>query len=216
VTYSPSTWHQAGRSLLGALLQVEGCAEASDIATVITRLLLPRLVGDEHPLLVVLGGSTGAGKSTLLNSVLGRQVSRDGVLRPTTRVPVLVHHPDDANLMVARPLPDMVETVPDDFPADVPLPDGEVTFSQRLESGDELGWSVVIASAEPAGALAEQVQADLQASGFTVEQASQFSGTDSEGGTIFGEKGDLSILVVVASDGDQTLATFTVSQASQQ
>lgn len=107
-------------------------------------------------------------------------------------------------------------SLPDDFPADVPLPDGEVTFSQRLESGDELGWSVVIASVEPAGALAEQVQADLQASGFTVEQASQFSGTDSEGGTIFGEKGDLSILVVVASDGDQTLATFTVSQASQQ
>lgn len=114
MTYSPSTWHQAGRSLLGALLQVEGCAEASDVASVITRLLLPRLVGDEHPLLVVLGGSTGAGKSTLLNSVLGRQVSRDGVLRPTTRVPVLVHHPDDATLLAARPLPDVVVTVPDD------------------------------------------------------------------------------------------------------
>ena len=59
--------------------------------------LLPRLERLEAPLLVVVGGSTGAGKSTLVNSLLRREVSRSGVLRPTTRAPVLVHHPDDAH-----------------------------------------------------------------------------------------------------------------------
>jgi energy-coupling factor transporter ATP-binding protein EcfA2 len=58
--------------------------------------LLPRLAHLEAPLLAVLGGSTGSGKSTLTNSLVGEEVSTAGVLRPTTRAPVLVHHPDDA------------------------------------------------------------------------------------------------------------------------
>lgn len=57
--------------------------------------LVPRLKEPEAPLLAVVGGSTGAGKSTLVNSLVGRQVSEAGVLRPTTRTPVLVCHPDD-------------------------------------------------------------------------------------------------------------------------
>lgn len=58
--------------------------------------VIPRLESLDAPLLAVVGGSTGAGKSTLVNSVVGREVSLPGVLRPTTRSPVLVHHPDDA------------------------------------------------------------------------------------------------------------------------
>ncbi len=52
--------------------------------------LLPRLRDLDAPLLTVVGGSTGAGKSTLVNSVLGATVTVPGVLRPTTRAPVLV------------------------------------------------------------------------------------------------------------------------------
>ena len=58
--------------------------------------VLPRLTSIDAPLLAVVGGSTGAGKSTLVNSVVGGEVSLSGVLRPTTRSPVLVHHPSDA------------------------------------------------------------------------------------------------------------------------
>jgi energy-coupling factor transporter ATP-binding protein EcfA2 len=57
--------------------------------------ILPRLSSIDAPLLAVVGGSTGSGKSTLVNSILGTVVSAPGVLRPTTRSPVLVHHPDD-------------------------------------------------------------------------------------------------------------------------
>jgi energy-coupling factor transporter ATP-binding protein EcfA2 len=59
--------------------------------------VLPRLRAIDAPLLAVVGGSTGAGKSTLVNSLLGHVVSRSGVLRPTTRSPVLVHHPRDGH-----------------------------------------------------------------------------------------------------------------------
>ncbi|WP_461037472.1 dynamin family protein [Streptomyces mayteni] len=57
--------------------------------------LLPRLRMPGAPLLAVIGGSTGAGKSTLVNSLVGRRVTEAGVLRPTTRTPVLVCHPED-------------------------------------------------------------------------------------------------------------------------
>ena len=57
--------------------------------------LLPRLRRMEAPLLMVVGGSTGAGKSTLVNSLVGAEVSPSGVLRPTTRSPVLALNPDD-------------------------------------------------------------------------------------------------------------------------
>jgi hypothetical protein len=57
--------------------------------------LLPRLARLDAPLLVVVGGSTGAGKSTLVNSFVSAPVSPAGVLRPTTRTPVLVCNPAD-------------------------------------------------------------------------------------------------------------------------
>ncbi|MBO8201178.1 ATP-binding protein [Streptomyces smyrnaeus] len=64
--------------------------------------LVPRVRTPEAPLLAVIGGSTGAGKSTLVNSLVGRKVSEAGVLRPTTRTPVLVCHPDDRGWFVGQ------------------------------------------------------------------------------------------------------------------
>jgi hypothetical protein len=58
--------------------------------------LLPRAIDANAALVVVLLGSTGSGKSSLLNALAGRAVSPAGVLRPTTRRPVAVAHPDDA------------------------------------------------------------------------------------------------------------------------
>ncbi len=66
------------------------------LATQLDDYLLPRLGRLDAPLLVVVGGSTGAGKSTLVNSLVRAPVSPAGVLRPTTRAPVLVSAPGDA------------------------------------------------------------------------------------------------------------------------
>jgi len=79
--------------------------------------VVPRLREIEAPLLAVVGGSTGAGKSTLVNSLVRAHVSEPGVLRPTTRSPVLVHHPDDVGWFDrARVLPalERTERVSDD------------------------------------------------------------------------------------------------------
>ena len=66
-----------------------------EVASQVDDYLLPRLRDLDAPLLMVVGGSTGAGKSTLVNSLVGERISAAGVLRPTTRSPVLACHPGD-------------------------------------------------------------------------------------------------------------------------
>ncbi|MCD9197202.1 P-loop NTPase family protein [Aeromicrobium wangtongii] len=83
----------------------------SGIVDQLSDYILPRLVQLDAPLLAVVGGSTGAGKSTLVNSLVRERVTESGVLRPTTRSPVLVHHPDDAEwFRPDRILPDLPRT----------------------------------------------------------------------------------------------------------
>ena len=75
----------------------DGQAERQALLRQLDDYVLPRLDSLDAPLLAVVGGSTGAGKSTLVNSIIGGEVSASGVIRPTTTVPVLIHHPSDAH-----------------------------------------------------------------------------------------------------------------------
>ena len=61
--------------------------------------LIPRVREEASPAIVVVAGSTGAGKSTVVNALLGEQLTPSGVLRPTTKVPHLFHHPLDTQVL---------------------------------------------------------------------------------------------------------------------
>lgn len=109
--------------------------------------LLPRLRELSAPAVVVVAGSTGAGKSTLVNSLLRGEVSPAGVLRPTTREPVLVHHPADTELLESHPLLEIMRVVADpavprglvliDAPdLDSLLESNRVTAHRLLEAAD--------------------------------------------------------------------------------
>ncbi len=103
--------------------------------------LVPRLKDPEAPLLAVVGGSTGAGKSTLVNSLVGRRVSEAGVLRPTTRTPVLVCHPEDHHWFSGmRVLPDLTRVwVPQREQGDeLLLPGEDPTRVLRIETADTM------------------------------------------------------------------------------
>lgn len=81
-------------------LDLPGAAEQrasrAELVAQLEDYVIPRMMTIDAPLLAVVGGSTGAGKSTLVNSLVGARVTTPGLLRPTTRSPVLVHHPSDA------------------------------------------------------------------------------------------------------------------------
>ena len=106
------------RALLAGVslpLPLPGAAEqqagAHEVVAQLDDYILPRLASIDAPLLAVVGGSTGAGKSTLVNSLVGRRVSAPGVIRPTTRAPVLVHHVADASWFSdTRILPSLART----------------------------------------------------------------------------------------------------------
>lgn len=89
-------------------LAIEGAVEAAAsrdrLLSQLDEHLLPRLRELSSPAVVVIAGSTGAGKSTLYNSLLGEEVSQAGVLRPTTREPVLAFNPLDADVIVEGPV----------------------------------------------------------------------------------------------------------------
>ncbi|MBO0607801.1 GTPase domain-containing protein [Myceligenerans salitolerans] len=96
-------------------LPIEGAEEAeASRARLLAQLdehLLPRLAELSSPALVVLAGSTGAGKSTIFNSLLRGDISDAGVLRPTTREPVVGVHPRDRVTLKAGPVTELARVV---------------------------------------------------------------------------------------------------------
>ena len=92
----PPRTGRAGRAAARHPRVMTGRATRDALLKQLDDYVIPRLRSLDAPLLAVVGGSTGAGKSTLVNSIVDAEVSRSGVLRPTTTTPVLVHHPEDA------------------------------------------------------------------------------------------------------------------------
>ena len=139
--------------------------------------LLPRLAELSTPAIVVLAGSTGAGKSTLVNSLLGTEVSEAGVLRPTTRQPVIAFHPDDGELLARHPVLEAVKVVAHEaVPRGVALldaPDLDSVLESNRETAHRLLeaadlWLFVTTAARYGDALPWQVLAGAMARGASV------------------------------------------------
>ncbi|WP_421733130.1 GTPase [Cellulomonas sp.] len=130
----------------GFPLEIEGITSArASRARLVDQLgehLVPRLTELSAPAVVVVSGSTGAGKSTLVNSLVGTEVSTAGVLRPTTRRPVLVHNPLDAELLSHHPVLESVSVVADEnVPRGIALldaPDLDSVLESNRESAHRL------------------------------------------------------------------------------
>jgi len=77
----------------------EGRALVAQTLDQLDHHLIPRVSEEASPAIVVVAGSTGSGKSTVVNALLGEQLTAAGVLRPTTRIPHLFHHPLDTQVL---------------------------------------------------------------------------------------------------------------------
>jgi energy-coupling factor transporter ATP-binding protein EcfA2 len=93
-------------------------ARARQLADHLRAHVRVRAASLDAPVVVLLVGPTGAGKSTIFNTIAGRAASSTGVLRPTTRVAVILVHPTDQGSLVEGALagvaPEQVRLVTDD------------------------------------------------------------------------------------------------------
>lgn len=147
------------------------------VETQIGAHLLPRLKREAGPAVVVLGGSTGAGKSALLNSVVGREVTEAGVIRPTTTEPLLAVREEDLWLVAEHPITELADVVAEEgVPAglallDAPDLDSVLEGNRRLsnlllETADL--WLFVTTAARYGDAVPWRVLQQAQERGITV------------------------------------------------
>ena len=86
----------ADRRLAFPTANAAAAARARQLHDHLDGFVRPRVADIDAPLLVLLLGPTGAGKSSLLNTIAGAEVSKVGVLRPTTREAILFASESDS------------------------------------------------------------------------------------------------------------------------
>jgi energy-coupling factor transporter ATP-binding protein EcfA2 len=91
----------AGRRLALATANPAAEARARQLRGHLDGFVRPRVADIDAPLLVLILGPTGAGKSSLLNTIAGAEVSKAGVLRPTTKDAVVYASESDAQRILA-------------------------------------------------------------------------------------------------------------------
>lgn len=100
------------------------------------------------------------------------------------------------------------KSVPKDFPAEVPLIDGEVIYGGSLGSGEGQVWNVTIKVADLAAF--DTISASLTEAGFTPPLAGSGELEGGTGGAFENEK--YGLLVVVSKDGNEGfIANYTVT-----
>lgn len=151
-------------------LPLDGALESQQAAAAATRQIddyvRPRLTDLDAPLLAVVGGSTGAGKSTIVNALVGSPVTRSGVIRPTTRQPILVHAPSDAGWFASdRILPGLARvrgrlTGPDEAADQAgDAPDASRIGELMLLSDERIPDSVALLDAPDIDSIADENRA---------------------------------------------------------
>ena len=150
-------------------LEIDGAGGAETVRRAAVGQLddyvLPRYRSLDAPLLAVVGGSTGAGKSTLVNALVGHPVTRAGAIRPTTRQPILLHHPDDVEwFTTARVLPGLSRTTGhrtdpgDQLPADRAGvdPDPQATDTLVMVADPQLPHGLALLDAPDIDSIADE------------------------------------------------------------
>jgi hypothetical protein len=102
-------------------------------------------------------------------------------------------------------------TIPDDFPAEVPLLNEDVVSGVAFGDGASKVWNVSIAVSDQSAF--DQISTQLTDAGF---ENSGFMGETDQGSSGAFSKGDLAVLVVVSGDASGLTANYTVSRGAPQ
>jgi hypothetical protein len=101
------------------------------------------------------------------------------------------------------------DTVPEDFPAEVPLAEGEVVNGSSISAAEGKVWNVLMNVSDPAAPAS--IAAQLEAAGFTSAGTGEV--TD-QGGTLTYTNGALAVNVVLGKTDSGWTANYTVAQTA--
>jgi len=102
-------------------------------------------------------------------------------------------------------------SVPDGFPAEVPLVDGTVQFGGSV--GDDTGRVFNVTIKVTGGNPYDGIKAALEGAGFT--DNGTIGGSSAEGGTLIYTNDNWGVLVVVGKDGNDFVVNYTVTSTNQ-
>ncbi|MDX1511184.1 MAG: hypothetical protein R3249_07545 [Nitriliruptorales bacterium] len=105
-------------------------------------------------------------------------------------------------------------SVPDDFPANVPLLDFEVQHSLSMTDDEVRGWTVTMAGTGSATAIAETIKSDFADAGFSVSNESTSTSDDHVTITMFFESETHTAIVGVNENADagETIVSYIVNE----
>ena len=97
-------------------------------------------------------------------------------------------------------------SVPDGFPREVPLYDGEVTYGVSLGSEPDTVYNVTMKV--PDISALDSAAKQLEDAGFTIQVQGQ---TTADGGTVVADSDAFGVLLVITKDGEGFVANYSVS-----
>lgn len=101
------------------------------------------------------------------------------------------------------------KSIPDGFPSEVPIVDGEIQFGGSIAEGESKVFNVTVKVT--GGSPVDGIKSALEGAGFTTE--TEFSGDPNEGGTLIYSSDAWGVLVVVGKDGSDWIVNYTVTSA---
>ncbi|MEO8529016.1 MAG: hypothetical protein ABI435_08050 [Pseudolysinimonas sp.] len=105
-------------------------------------------------------------------------------------------------------------SVPADFPSDLPIAEGKVTFGAEIPgSNGEKAWTVIVqvpGSENPGAAI----QAQIEAAGWT-NAAAGFGGVTDQGAIFSYTKDNLIAAIIIGKDGDTWTVSYSVTTGAK-
>ena len=109
-------------------------------------------------------------------------------------------------------------SVPDDFPPDVPLVDDfDVQHSVSMSDEENRGWSVTMSGSGSATDIAEQIKSDFADAGFSLTNENTSTNDDHVNATLFFESDTHTAIVGINEDFDagETVVSYIVNEVDQ-
>lgn len=104
------------------------------------------------------------------------------------------------------------QKLPSDFPSDIPLYNGDIAATGKVNSDGKSGWTVSILTNDSASQVSDTINKSYSSDGWSTEMTN----TSAEGGLLIAKKNDLQVNIFYNSKDGKTSILYTVGKGANQ